>query len=189
MRRITKRSIQNKESQKDVDKALDKALDKPDKADKADKADMLLIEPLSGSKKGGWAGQKAFRQSVFLDAFPKVNFNISAAAREAHIETKTFYNWMKADADFKESIEALKETKIDVVEDQLFKKCKEGHIIAILFFLKTQAQHRGYIETVQQNVTVREATEFSQAQLDAMVRGQIQDRPKYERMLDLPTDT
>jgi len=31
-------------------------------------------------------------------------------------------------------------------ESQLMKKIKQGNLTAIIFFLKTQAKHRGYVE-------------------------------------------
>ena len=186
---------------KQQDQAVDKAdkeqaedVDMPDKdqAEAVDKADKLHIEPSLSCKKGGWAGQKEFRQAVFLDAFPKLNFNISASAREAHIQPKTFYNWMKADPDFKAGIEALKETKIDIVEDELFKKCREGHIIAILFFLKCKAKHRGYVEQASKSeITILDKPEISKQQRDRIVSAGLKsmlDAPKYNRMLGIDTD-
>jgi len=49
-------------------------------------------------------------------------------------------------ATVKAAYEEANERTIDMVEGQLLTQIKRGNITAIIFFLKTKAKHRGYIE-------------------------------------------
>ena len=87
------------------------------------------------------------------------------------IARKTLYEWIDKDSDLKEAIEAQEEANIDFTESKLFARIegyehKDVHIsnfqgrvtitplikhyppdaTSIIFYLKTKAKHRGYIE-------------------------------------------
>lgn len=92
------------------------------------------------------------------------------------IARKTLYEWIDKDSDLKTAIEAQEEANIDFTESKLFARIEgyehdDVHIsnfqgkvtitplikhyppdpTSIIFFLKTRAKHRGYIE--RQEVT------------------------------------
>lgn len=73
--------------------------------------------------------------------------NISAACEAVGITRQTHYTWLKKDKKYKQSVEDIGELTIDFVETQLLKNIKAGKEASAIFFLKTKAKSRGYIET------------------------------------------
>ena len=74
---------------------------------------------------------------------------IANACEAAKISRKTFYNWIKEDDEFSEAVDEIQEGIVDEVENQLMNQIKEGNTTAAIFFLKTRAKHRGYIERAE----------------------------------------
>ena len=72
--------------------------------------------------------------------------NVSAACKQTGIGRTTHYKWMKEDEEYKEAVDNLEEVTHDFVENQLLKKIKQGDKTCIIFYLKTKAKERGYIE-------------------------------------------
>ena len=72
--------------------------------------------------------------------------NISELCKAMGIHRSTFYEWINTDKDFKEKIEAEKESLIDFAESKLFNLMNEKNITAIIFFLKSKGKERGYWE-------------------------------------------
>ena len=88
---------------------------------------------------------------------------VSEACKSIGFSRSTFYDWLKNDPEFKKEVDDVQETAIDYVEGKLFQKISgvvlgkvhDGAIVAydlppsdtaIIFYLKTKAKHRGYIE-------------------------------------------
>ena len=84
-------------------------------------------------------------QKNFLKMLDDQGYNISAACRATNVGRKTYYDWLKKEA-FAEEVYNQKEELIDYVESKLISNIKDGERASIMFFLKTQAKHRGYIE-------------------------------------------
>ena len=53
-------------------------------------------------------------------------------------------------------VEEVREELIDVAEEKLKRKILDGNIAAILFFLKTQGKHRGWVERFERQEVNRE---------------------------------
>lgn len=98
--------------------------------------------------------------------------NITKACVDANIARSTHYLWMETDPEYKAAVEDVTEQLIDHVEDKLIEKINgisiakgaedEGNPIiydvppsdtAIIFFLKTRAKKRGYIEKNEIDLT------------------------------------
>jgi hypothetical protein len=147
------------------------------------KSDTISIENVTQTSTS--LDTKKARMEKFLKIFPESNFNISESCRRSGIGRRTFYRWIDSDPEFRESFESSKSERLDIAEDQLFQKVLKGDTVSILFFLKCQGKHRGWIENDKQRIEISKAPSFDQEQMDALVRGQLSDRNKYQRMLDL----
>jgi hypothetical protein len=74
---------------------------------------------------------------------------ISNACKKAGISRTTYYKWL-ADPEFSKSCYEVQEYTIDMVETALFDKIfKDKDTASTLFYLKTKAKHRGYVERVE----------------------------------------
>lgn len=88
---------------------------------------------------------------------------VKDACRKVGVPRSTYYNWLKDDPDFKLLVEETQEEAIDFVEGKLFEKIsgvamanEDGSIYyqppsdtAIIFYLKTKAKKRGYVERTE----------------------------------------
>lgn len=98
-----------------------------------------------------------------LEALEKTLGNVSEGCRQANVSRDTHYRWLKEDEVYKLNVEELTNVAIDFVEGKLFEKIngismanssKDGEVVyklapsdtAIIFFLKTKAKKRGYVE-------------------------------------------
>jgi len=81
-----------------------------------------------------------------LVALEKTLGVVTPAAKLAGINPCTHYDWLKKDASYKEAVGNVKEQTIDFVESQMLKAVKEGDKTLMMFYMKCQAKHRGYVE-------------------------------------------
>ena len=89
----------------------------------------------------------------FLTLLTKQGGNVAGACRAMNINRRTYYNWMDKHEDFKAIVEDITEGLIDDAESQLQKLIGDGNVVAILFYLKTRAKSRGYIERSETDIT------------------------------------
>lgn len=74
---------------------------------------------------------------------------VAPACKDVKISRQTHYRWMREDEEYKERVEEVGEEAIDFAESCLYKQIKEGNTTATIFYLKTKAKHRGYIEKTE----------------------------------------
>jgi len=67
----------------------------------------------------------------------------------AGIDRSTHYEWLKDDTEYKEAVDGIGEMTIDFVESQLHKQIKDGEVSSTIFFMKTKAKKRGYVERTE----------------------------------------
>lgn len=89
----------------------------------------------------------------FLELLTKQAGNVAGACRAMSINRRTYYNWMDKDDKFKSIVQDITESLIDNAESKLHKLINEGSVPAILFYLKTRAKSRGYIERSETDIT------------------------------------
>lgn len=94
------------------------------------------------------------KQRKFLEIYENSSCNISISCKKFGITRRTFYDWLEKCSMFKQAIEDHNESLIDYAETKLMQNIKDGKESSIFFFLKTKGKKRGYIETVEQNVSV-----------------------------------
>jgi uncharacterized protein YxeA len=87
------------------------------------------------------------KKAEFLTLFPDAQGNVMMTCRKLNMSRSTYYLWMTTDKDFAEQANDVQEGLIDMTETYLHKNIKNGNVAAQIFFLKTKAKNRGYIET------------------------------------------
>ena len=96
------------------------------------------------------------KKTLLVDAMIKNFGNVSEACKALNINRSTFYEYYNNDLEFKTQIDDIKNIALDFVESKLIGKIKEGDIVAILFYLKTQGKKRGYVERVENELTIQQ---------------------------------
>ena len=86
------------------------------------------------------------KKRIMLQALEESLGIVSVASKKANIHRSTHYEWYKNDGKYKETVDEIKNVCIDFVESKLFENIKDKKETSILFYLKTQAKHRGYVE-------------------------------------------
>ena len=71
---------------------------------------------------------------------------VTKAAKELGVTFQCLYRRINESEKLQEALKEIRETWIEIAEDQLLKKIREGDSAAIFFFLKCQAKHKGYVE-------------------------------------------
>ena len=86
-----------------------------------------------------------------IDAIRESSGLLTLAAKKANLTYKTVWLYAQDFPSVKQAVQESKERMLDFAEGKLYEKIKEGDNTAIIFYLKTQAKARGYIE--RQEVT------------------------------------
>jgi hypothetical protein len=88
------------------------------------------------------------KKRVFLQVFSDTFGNITKTAEKVEIDRGTYYNWIRNDAEFKQSIEDLEPKRIiiDLAKSKLIEAIEQGNITAIIFTLKTLGKDEGFSE-------------------------------------------
>lgn len=84
---------------------------------------------------------------------------VSTSCASADVSRATHYRWLQEDPEYKAYVQDIHEAAIDFVEGQLYAKIKDKDTASIIFYLKSKAKHRGYIE--RQQVEVTDIKEFT----------------------------
>lgn len=84
-------------------------------------------------------------------AIQKSNGFVSAACADLGCSRKTFYQKLKMMPTVQQAIDEIREKRTDYVESKMMKLIDELNPTMIIFYLKTQAKGRGYVE--RQEVT------------------------------------
>jgi len=82
---------------------------------------------------------------------------LGEACRKVGCSYEAYYNWCRADPEYKAACEKAKMegelSGADFVENSLYKKILEGDTTCTIFYAKTKLRHRGYKETTTTNLT------------------------------------
>lgn len=114
-------------------------------------------------------------KKVVIEALSECHGIVTDACRKTGTARSTFYQWLNDDTKFKAAVEEVQEQAIDFVEGKLFQKVngvlatsrndEDGEPIvyeippsdtAIIFYLKTKAKKRGYVERTEIQAEVTE---------------------------------
>jgi len=88
-----------------------------------------------------------------IEVLEKTGGLLKPAATKLGITRQTIYEWIEREPELKEALATIRESMVDMSEGALYKQISEGNTAAILFLLKTQGKHRGYIERSESDIT------------------------------------
>lgn len=86
--------------------------------------------------------------------------NQSKAAEMLGTSRSTINGYVRRHPELADAIDEVREVNLDIAEDALFRKIKEGNMAAIIFFLKTQGKSRGYDEKAKPQPEEQKRIEF-----------------------------
>ena len=86
------------------------------------------------------------RKNAFVDILRANGGNIKQSCIKANMGRSTYYGWIDDDKEFENEVRDVNEELLDFTESQLMKHITKGNLTAIIFYLKTKGQSRGYIE-------------------------------------------
>lgn len=89
---------------------------------------------------------RKYTAKEMVDAITKAKGFASAAADLLGCGRSTVYRYIEQYTSVAEALKDARERTKDVAELKLLQRINEGSDTAIIFFLKTQAKDRGYIE-------------------------------------------
>ena len=87
-----------------------------------------------------------YNAQQMIDAIQDAKGILTVAARKLGCSRTTVYRYMERYSTIKDAYQEANESNIDFVETKLMEQINKGNITAIIFFLKTKAKHRGYVE-------------------------------------------
>jgi hypothetical protein len=74
---------------------------------------------------------------------------VTSACKNAGVSRETHYKYMREDLEYSKAVKDIEEIAKDFAETQLHKQINEGNVTSIIFYLKSKAKDRGYIERVE----------------------------------------
>ena len=83
------------------------------------------------------------------DALTAAKGFVSVAARSLGCADNTVRNYIERYAMCKQAVIDAREAMIDYTEGKLYQNIQNNDTVSILFYLKTQAKHRGYVERTE----------------------------------------
>ena len=95
------------------------------------------------------------KKAKFLKALDARMLNVTAACEAVEISRSIAYKWKSNDPDFAEKWKEVEESFYDKLETTMFAKALTEHDNTMLIWLsKTKMKHRGYVEKVEQDLSI-----------------------------------
>ena len=85
-------------------------------------------------------------KKALIEALEKSLGVVTLACKQVGIDRTTFYRYVKEDEEFAAAVRDMDEVVLDFAESQLHRQIRENNTAATIFYLKTRARKRGYIE-------------------------------------------
>jgi hypothetical protein len=92
------------------------------------------------------AKKNGFTAAQVIDALEKGEGYVSKTASLLGCSPRTVYNYRDRFPTVAEAWAGIRERRHDFVENKLHMLIKDGNVAATIFYLKTQAKDRGYVE-------------------------------------------
>lgn len=78
---------------------------------------------------------------------------ITTACKMVSCSRQTYYDFYKEDETFKKAVDQTSDLAYDFVVSKLYENIESGKEASIIFFLKTQGKHKGWVEKSQYDIT------------------------------------
>jgi hypothetical protein len=86
------------------------------------------------------------RKKKAIDLLDDSFFNVSWMCKQIGIQRRSYQRWRKSDPEFDRACSEIWESVIDNAEVHLQKNIANDKEASLIFFLKTRAKDRGYVE-------------------------------------------
>lgn len=106
---------------------------------------------------------KGLTYKKIAEVYEKKACNISATCSALNISRTVFYKWRERYPRLDELLKEAEDALVDFAESKLMENIQNGMETSLIFFLKTKGKNRGYVETVENKVTVNPFEELMKA--------------------------
>jgi len=93
------------------------------------------------------------KHKKYLKVLTECKGIITMACNNAGIHRSCHYEWIKDIEGFEEAVEEATEAAIDHVESKLYNLIDQDDTTATIFYLKTKAKKRGYVERQETEIS------------------------------------
>ncbi len=97
---------------------------------------------------------KGLTYKKIAEVYEKKACNVSATCAALNITRTIWYRWREKHKNLDEMLKESEEAMIDFAESKLMENIQDGEVTSLIFFLKTKGKNRGYVETINNKVTV-----------------------------------
>lgn len=98
---------------------------------------------------GSSKSQTDTRKRAQITALESTLGIVTQACRISGVSRSQHYLWENEDPEFKQAVKMVEEMAIDFAESKLHKNIEKGKETSIIFYLKTKAKKRGYVERTE----------------------------------------
>ena len=114
-----------------------------------------------------------YQQKAFLFCFPKTGFNTTKTCRILDITPSSVRRWVNLNEEFANLMCDIKDERLDLAESILLENMQHKNRFvsnaAVMFFLKTQGQKRGYVEKPSTNILITNEIKKTKEERDAII--------------------
>ena len=90
--------------------------------------------------------KKQQTKKALIEALGQTLGVVTSACKIVGIDRTTFYKYVNEDDKFAAAVKDISEIAIDFAESKLYEQIRENNTTSTIFYLKTKAKHRGYVE-------------------------------------------
>lgn len=106
----------------------------------------FILYKLDTIKKKSMKRDTKKKKEQFLESYERTFTNIANSCKSIGISRQCYYDWRKNDEEFSLACKHIEESVKDFCEGMLLKNIREGGTSELIFYLKTKAKDRGYVE-------------------------------------------
>ena len=100
--------------------------------------------------------QNPTKKKAMIAALEKSLGIVTDACKIVGISRDTHYEWLKVDETYKAAVESIQDITLDFAESKLHSLIKNDDTTATIFYLKTKGKKRGYIERIENDLSINQ---------------------------------